>query len=422
MQILRVEGGPRLIGETKVGCAKNAALPILAAALLADDPVTIAGAPEITDVQHMLGILRLIGCRATWDGEDAIVDAAGLKGAALPDQLAKKLRSSIFLLGPMLGRIRRATVTYPGGCDIGLRPIDLHLSGLRALGVRITESGGQIVCDGAAMHGGVVHLDYPSVGATENVMMAAVLISGRTVIHNAAREPEILDLQRFINAMGGSVSGAGSQTIVIDGVKRLHGVRFRPMADRIVAGTLLAAHAITGGEGAVIGAEAGDMMAIIVKLREMGCRVAESAGRIDIKAPERLTAFSHLQTQPHPGFPTDMQAQMMALATVAEGSAIIMENVFENRFTHVPDFSRMGADIFVNGRVAMIRGVKRLSGARVSSHDLRGGAALCLAGLVAEGVTEVDHIELIDRGYVRFEEQLSRLGARITRHEIEETL
>ena len=418
MQILRIEGGRRLEGAIRVGCAKNATLPILAAALLAEDPVTILDAPGITDVEHMRDIIQMLGCGTRRDQDGVTVDPTGLKDGALPDQLAKKLRSSIFLMGPMLGRLRRATVTYPGGCDIGLRPIDLHLKGLSALGVRISEEGGLIVCDGEAMHGGVVHLDYPSVGATENVMMAAVLVPGRTVIHNAAREPEILDLQRFINAMGGNVSGAGSQTVVIDGVKKLRGVRYRPMPDRIVAGTLLAAAAITGGEIAVLDAQAQDLMAVIAKLREMGCRIQESDGRVDVVGPRRLKAFGRLQTQPHPGFPTDMQAQMLALATVAEGSSVILENVFENRFTHVPDFTRMGADILVNDRLAVVRGVPRLHGARVTSHDLRGGAALVLAGLAAEGVTEVEHIELIDRGYTCLEKELSSLGAGIVRTEV----
>ena len=415
MQILRVEGGHKLVGETRVGRAKNATLPILAAALLADGPVRIQDAPKISDVEHMLSILRMLGCSATRDGEDVVADPAGLKNAALPDQLAKKLRSSIFLMGPMLARLRRATVTYPGGCDIGLRPIDLHLHGLRSLGVSIAESGGQIICDGSRMHGGKVHLDYPSVGATENVMMASVLTPGRTVIYNAAREPEIIDLERFINTLGGKVYGAGSQTIVVDGVTKLNGAAYRPMPDRIVAGTLMAAAAITGGEIALLDVQAEDMVAIISKLREMGCKINERELRVEIEGPKRLRAFSHLQTQPHPGFPTDMQAQMLALSTVAEGSSVIMENVFENRFTHVPDFQRMGANILVNGRLAVVRGVSRLQGARVTSHDLRGGAALVLAGLCAEGITEIERVDLIDRGYVRFEEQLAHLGAKIVR-------
>jgi UDP-N-acetylglucosamine 1-carboxyvinyltransferase len=265
------------------------------------------------------------------------------------------------------------------------------------------------------MHGGKVHLDYPSVGATENVMMASVLTPGRTVIYNAAREPEIVDLERFINAMGGNVHGAGSQTIVIEGVAKISGGSYRPMPDRIVAGTLMAAAAITGGEIAVCNVQPEDMVAILSKLREMGCRIHEREQRVEICGPQKLRAFSHLQTQPHPGFPTDMQAQMLALSAVAEGSSVIMENVFENRFTHVPDFQRMGADILVNGRLAVVRGVKMLQGARVISRDLRGGAALVLAGLCAQGVTEIERVELIDRGYVRLEEQLAGLGAKIER-------
>ena len=415
MQILRVEGGHKLMGETCAGCAKNAALPILAAALLTEDPVTIVDAPQISDVEHMLEILRMLGCVAVRKGGNVTVNPVGLTHTALPDQLAKRLRSSIFLLGPMLAKLRKATVSYPGGCDIGLRPIDLHLQGLRALGVKITEAGGQIVCDGRSMKGGIVHLDYPSVGATENVMMAAVLAKGRTVIHNAAREPEIIDLECFINRMGGNVKGAGTQTVVIEGVKKLRGITYRPMSDRIVAGTLLAAAAITGGETTLTDVCAEDMVAIVSKMQEMGCRIYGEDGSMHMVAPKRLRAFSHLQTQPHPGFPTDMQVQMMALAAVAEGSAVIVENVFENRFTHVPDFNRMGADILVNGRTAVIRGVSRLEGARVTSHDLRGGAALVLAGLCAEGITEIDQIELIDRGYAKLEEQLTLLGAKISR-------
>ncbi|MDR0929009.1 MAG: UDP-N-acetylglucosamine 1-carboxyvinyltransferase, partial [Oscillospiraceae bacterium] len=305
--------------------------------------------------------------------------------------------------------------TYPGGCDIGMRPIDLHLTGLRALGVRITEEGGLIECDGSQMRGGLVHLDYPSVGATENVMMAAVLTPGITEIHNAACEPEIIDLERFINAMGGRVSGAGTQTVVIHGVRRLHGIHFRPMSDRIVAGTLLAAAAATGGEITLLGASPGDMTAITAKLQEMGCRMDIHPDEMTLIAPRRLRAFAHLQTLPHPGFPTDMQAQMFALAAIAQGSAVIQENVFENRFTHVPDFRRMGARIQVNDRIAVVRGVRRLHGARVTAHDLRGGAAMVIAGLAAEGVTEIEQIHLIDRGYEGFEDQLSALGAKIER-------
>jgi len=415
VQILRVEGGSRLYGEVRVSGAKNAVLPILAAAILTDDPVTLEDVPRLTDVEHMLDILSALGSSARRQDDQVFLSSDSLEGTVLPDPLAKKLRSSIFLLGPMLGRLRRAVVTYPGGCDIGLRPIDLHLQGLSALGVQIQEEGGLIYCDGRNLRGGTVHFDYPSVGATENVMMAAVLAPGRTVIHNAAREPEIADLQNFLNAMGARIAGGGTHTLSIEGVSRLHGVHFRPMPDRIAAATLLAAFAITGGEGTVSGAQSGALTAVCAKLREMGCLLKEEPEKIHIAAPERLHAFRTLHTAPHPGFPTDMQAQTMALAALCQGVSIIEENVFENRFTHVPDFCRMGADIRVIGRTAVIRGVPRLHGARVVSHDLRGGAALVLAGLGAEGITEIEQPELIDRGYDHLEDQLSSLGARILR-------
>ena len=333
----------------------------------------------------------------------------------MPDQLSKQIRSSIFMLGPILSRFRKATVTYPGGCEIGLRPIDLHLSGLRALGVRVREEGGVIHCDGSRMHAGDVHFDYPSVGATENVMMAAACLPGTTLIHNAAREPEIVDLQGFINAMGGRISGAGCATIAIEGVKRLHGATYTPMPDRIVAGTLLAAAAITGGRIELTNAPVTEMYAINAKMREMGCEVQEEPGVIRLQAPPRLTAFPLLQTQPHPGFPTDMQVQMLALLSVAEGTGVIVENVFENRFTHAGDLNRMGARILCSGRTAIVRGVECLCGAHVTARDLRGGAALVLAGLRAQGTTCVDHAGLIDRGYERFECQLKALGAEIKR-------
>jgi len=272
-----------------------------------------------------------------------------------------------------------------------------------------------VYCDGGNMRSASVHFDYPSVGATENVMMASVLLRGKTYLHNVAREPEIVDLQHFLSAMGGKVSGAGTNTICVEGVVGLHGTTYRPMPDRIVAGTLLAAVAITGGHVRLLNAPCHDMVAIMSKLQEMGCVVGEKGSSVTLNAPKRLSACTLLQTQPHPGFPTDMQAQMLALATVAEGSSVIMENVFENRFTHVPDFQRMGANILVNGRLAVVRGVATLRGARVSSHDLRGGAALVLAGLCASGVTEVERVDLIDRGYVRLEEQLTELGAKVTR-------
>ena len=415
MEAFVVEGGTPLRGEIRVDGAKNATLPILAAAVLTEETVRLHDVPEITDVKHMADILTMLGCQVTRENGDMTVTCAGLHTWEMPDQLSKQIRSSIFLLGPILARFHKATVTFPGGCEIGLRPIDLHLSGLRCLGVKIEEEGGLIHCDGSSMHAGEVHFDYPSVGATENVMMAAVLVPGVTTIHNPAREPEIVDLQNFINAMGGCVRGAGGHAIEIEGVSRLHGTEWTPMPDRIVAGTLLAAAAVTGGEITLTNAPESDMVAVTAKLREMGCRIAEAPGRIALSAPQRLAAFGQLQTQPHPGFPTDMQVQMLALLAVSEGTGVITENVFENRFTHAGDLNRMGAHILCTGRTAVVRGVRELYGARVTARDLRGGAALVLAGLKAHGETHVEHAELIDRGYDHLERQLTELGANIRR-------
>ena len=415
MEAFVVQGGRKLAGSVRVDGAKNAALPILAASVLTEDAVHLQDVPDILDVRRMADILIMLGCDVHRCGGCCTVSGRSMDKCEMPDQLSKQIRSSIFLLGPILSRFRRATVTYPGGCEIGLRPIDLHLSGLRALGVDVQEDGGVIHCDGANMHAGEVHLDYPSVGATENVIMAAACLPGTTTIHNAAREPEIVDLARFIGAMGGNVRGAGSATIVIEGVARLHGAAFTPMPDRIVAGTLLCAGAITGGEVELTNAPVADLHAVCAKLREMGCTIDEREDIIRLTAPERLTAFSVLQTQPHPGFPTDMQAQMLALLAVAEGTGVIVENVFENRFGHAGDLNRMGARIICSGRTAIVRGVEYLTGAHVTARDLRGGAALVLAGLKAQGETVVEHAELIDRGYERFERQLCSLGADVTR-------
>lgn len=418
MEAFLVEGGTRLEGTLRVDSAKNAVLPILAAAILTDEDVTLEDVPQITDAQRMAEILTILGCQVERSGRRMTVRSGGLNNWEMPDSLSKQIRSSIFLLGPILSRFGKATVTYPGGCEIGLRPIDLHLRGLRSLGVKVSESGGMIHCDGAGMHAGDVYFDYPSVGATENVMMAAVLLPGETTIHNAAREPEIVDLQNMMNAMGAQVRGAGSQRIQVMGVKRLRGVTWTPMPDRIVAGTLLAAAAITGGEVELTNAPAADMMAVLSKLREMGCTIHETANTLHLQAPPRLTAFAQLQTQPHPGFPTDMQVQMLALLSVAQGTGVIMENVFENRFTHAGDLNRMGARILCSGRTAVVQGVEQLYGARVTARDLRGGAALVLAALKANGLTQVDQASLVDRGYDHLENQLSALGARIRRMQV----
>ena len=411
-------GGERIEGSIRVDAAKNAVLPILAAAILPEGDVIIRDCPDIRDVHAMAEILGKLGCETIWQNGEMLIRNGRLHQWEMPDELSKQIRSSIFLLGPILGKLRRATVTYPGGCEIGIRPIDLHLKGLRALGVRIVDAGGVLYCDGRDMHAGDVYFDYPSVGATENVMMAAVLLPGITTIHNAAKEPEIEDLQRFINRMGGKIRGAGTQIIEIEGVEKLHGISYSPIPDRIVAGTLLCAGAMNGGKMELSNVHPWDLVPVIDKLQEMACRIRESGNRLTLEAPERLHAISQLQTQPHPGFPTDMQAQMLAACCVARGTSVIIENVFENRLSHVADLCRMGANIRVNGRMAVVQGVDAMHGMRVTARDLRGGAALVLAGLCAQGETIVENIALIDRGYAHLEDTLSALGAKIDRIDV----
>lgn len=418
MNALRIHGGRRLTGEWRVHSAKNAVLPIMAASILTGEETHLEECPELVDVAYMADILRTLGCRIH-SGDGALtIDPQNLNRHEMPDALAKKIRSSIFLLGSILARFRRATVTFPGGCEIGLRPIDLHLSGLRQLGVDVREEGGLIRCDGRHMRAGTVHFDYPSVGATENVMMAAALLKGRTVLSNVAREPEITDLQNFLNAMGARISGAGTHTVTVEGVDRLRGVSYCPMPDRIVAGTLLAAAAATGGDIRLTNVPCRDLYAVFTKMREMGCEIDEEESAVRLRAPQRLTAFQQLQTQPHPGFPTDMQAQMLALAAMAKGTSVVVENVFENRFAHAGDLNRMGANVLVNGRTAVVQGVDMLYGTHVTARDLRGGAALVIAGLAARGETLVERAELIDRGYERLEEMLGALGAEIRRDSV----
>ena len=418
MDVFRITGGNALTGCAKVGCAKNAVLPILAASVLAGGAVFLRDCPRLLDIDNMLAILETLGCRVDRAGADVVVHPETAHSWDMPDKLSKLLRSSIFMLGPLVGRFRHACVTYPGGCEIGLRPIDLHIKGLRALGVTIHEEHGRIYCDGENLRGGYVHLDFPSVGATENVMMAAVLAKGRTTIHNAAREPEILDLQEFINSMGGRVRGGGTDCVVIDGVEGLTGTEYTPIPDRIVAGTLLAACAATRGEITVENAPCGNLGAAIDKLRACGCEIDLTPHSAHIRAPKYLRPFE-ISTQAYPGFPTDLQAQFMALACTLDGASMIVENLFESRFAHAAQLMHMGADIFINNRLAVVRR-SRLTGARVRACDLRGGAALVIAGLAAEGVTELSEIEMIDRGYERFEEMISALGGDVQRMEATE--
>lgn len=414
MEKFVIEGGRPLYGEIEIQSAKNAVLPLLAASVLTEERIVIHNCPRITDVLNMAQILEELGCRTSFTDGALTVDPSDAANHEIPAALAKELRSSVFMLGSVLSRFGRARIAYPGGCDIGLRPIDLHLGGLRRLGVRIEEEGGYINCTCGKMRGADIVLGCPSVGATENIMLAAVKAEGTTVIRNAAKEPEIADLQNFVNRMGGRISGGGSSTVVVEGVKSLRGAEYTPVSDRIEAGTFLIASAMCGGELALKNARAENLSALLDKLREISCKIHAIDDKIYIKSGARFSP-KLIETSPYPGFPTDLQAQMTALACICGGSTVVVENLFETRFKHVPELIRMGADITVRGRSAFVRGVPRLHGADVCAGDLRGGAALALAAISAEGRSTVTDLRHIDRGYSEFEYKLRGAGARIRR-------
>ena len=405
-----IRGGKKLEGKIEAESAKNAVLPLLAAACLTDEEVIIKNCPPILDVVNMVNILKELGVKVHYEGKNLIVDASAMHSYTIPYSLSKELRSSVFMLGALVSRFKSAEASYPGGCDIGLRPIDLHLAGLKQMGVRVTEFGGEIVCKADKLTGGDIYFDFPSVGATENIMLAAVLAEGRTIIHNAAKEPEVEDLQHFINSMGGKVAGAGSSVITVDGVKKLHGTEYKPIFDRIEAGTYLVAAAATGGNIEISNCNPEKISALLHKLCENTCKITLNNDIIYLKSGSVRKSFN-IETLPYPGFPTDMQAQMVALAAVSNGISVIRENIFETRFRHVRELNRMGANIVVKDRVAIVSGVRELSGAKVTAHDLRGGAALIDAGLNARGVTVVDDIRHVERGYYKPEEKFRMLGA-----------
>lgn len=416
MAKLIIEGGHALKGQITVQGAKNAALPILAAAMLVPEPVRIGNCPRLTDVEHMVGLLEALGCRVDWGEEDLLIDAGSARTAELPEGLAGSIRSSVFLLGPLLGRFGAAEAPYPGGCDIGNRPVDLHLKGFRAMGVKVDEALGRIRCQGRPK-GTEIALEYPSVGATENLIMAACGAEGETVLVNPAREPEIDDLMAFLNGAGFDMRREGSSRIRIRGGRRGRSTAHTILPDRIEAGTYLVAAAITGGHLLVRGGRREHLSAPLTALKEAGCRIRAEGTDLDIEGPERPKELRRLVTSPYPGFPTDMQSQMFALCSVARGTSVLEENVFEDRFRHGAELRRMGADCWVRGRSAVIRGVKSLHGATVTAHDLRGGAALALAGLRAEGITVVERAERIDRGYADFAATLRSVGAVIRRED-----
>ncbi|WDL97444.1 UDP-N-acetylglucosamine 1-carboxyvinyltransferase [Alicyclobacillus sp. ALC3] len=414
MDALAITGGSSLFGETRIYGAKNAALPILAATVMVEGTCVIDDVPHLEDVRVMAEILRALGATVERSGLQVTVDSTNIRLTNVPADLMQRMRSSIFLMGPLLARFGEVRVSKPGGCVIGQRPVDYHLTGMRALGAAVEEKHGYIRCTARRLQGTTVTLDFPSVGATENLIMAAALADGVTVIENAAREPEIIDLANFLKSCGALIEGAGETMIQVTGVHHLTGTQHRIMGDRIVAGTVLIAAAATGGRVTVENVSPAHLGSLLAKMRESGMRVETGRDIITVES-SRAWQSVDLRTEPFPGFPTDLQAPFMAMLTTAQGTSLVRENVFEARFKHVNELTRMGADISVDLRTAVIRGVDKLSGARVECSDLRGGAALVIAGLMADGVTHVEGLHHIDRGYQSIEMHLRDLGADIER-------
>ncbi|MBU1428335.1 UDP-N-acetylglucosamine 1-carboxyvinyltransferase [bacterium] len=412
---LIISGGNRLQGTVKIDGAKNSALSIMAATLLTKDVCILRNVPRLTDVDTMAAVIRKLGVKVEWKEDNNLyIDSDNFNNYEAPYELVKMMRGSILVMGPLLARLKRAKISLPGGCAIGARPVDYHLKGFEALGAQIEVEKGYIEAKVNTLKGDEIYLDFPSLGATENIMMAACLAEGVTTIENAAKDPEVVELGHFLNKMGAKVEGLGTDLIKIKGVKELHGIDYTIIPDRIEAGTYMIAAAITGGDVLIEKADLLLLKPLIVKLEEAGVRIELEKNLIKVIGPDRVKAVD-IKTLPFPGFPTDMQPQFMALSCVAKGTSVIIETVFEKRFTHTGDLIRMGADIKVEGHSAIIKGVKKLSAAPVMASDLRGGAALVLAGLVAEGTTELSRIYHLDRGYMKLEEKLNSLGADIKR-------
>ena len=415
MERLLIEGGAPLAGEVSVSGAKNAALPILAAALLTDEPLTVTNVPHLRDVTTMLNLLAQMGVAVSMDEKLGVELAAKrISEPVAPYELVKTMRASVLALGPLAARCGEARVSLPGGCAIGLRPVDQHIKGLQAMGAELVIEHGYISVRAKRLRGARICMDLVTVTGTENIMMAATLADGTTMIENAAREPEVTDLANCLNAMGARVRGAGSDVITVEGVKRLHGAQYRVMPDRIETGTFLAAAAATGGSVRLTGARPDILDSVLEKLREAGARIETGQDWISLGMSGAPNAVN-VRTSPYPAFPTDMQAQFMVLNSVARGTARVTETIFENRFMHVQELKRLGADIEVDGNTAVVKGVPHLDGATVMATDLRASASLVMAGLIARGTTTVDRVYHLDRGYERIEEKLSRLGARIKR-------
>lgn len=425
MDRFTIEGGKRLSGKVRIQSSKNAVLPILAASLLAEKGETVINnVPDLADVHVILKVLERLGAKVEKCSDDnrcgppgqskVVINAEHLRDYEAPYDLVRKMRASFLVMGPLLARLGKAKVSLPGGCVLGPRPVNLHLVGFARLGAKVTEEHGYVIASAKKLAGNIMFFDRPSHTGTENVLMTASLASGRTTIVNAACDPEVVDLARFLGLMGAKIRGAGSSTIYVDGVRKLKAVEYTPIPDRLDAGTFMMAACITGGQVELKGVVPEHLGMITLKLVEMGARIQEDKKSIKVKGPRKLKPVS-VTTYPHPGFPTDMQASMMALACIADGTSHIRETVFEERFTHAMELCRLGADVKISGDRATVNGVPRLKGASIMASDIRGGAGLTLAGLVAEGKTEVLRVYHVDRGYDRLEERLAQLGANIRR-------
>ncbi len=415
MDRLTIRGGLPLRGEVVVNAAKNATLPIIAASLLAEGTTVLPNTPKLHDVATVLSVLEGLGAEVEHRADGTLtVRADRVRTFEAPYHPVRQIRASFLVMGPLLARLGRSRMPLPGGCAIGTRPIDLHLRGFAAMGAQVSLVHGYVDAQARRLAGNRIYLDYPSVGATENLLMAASLASGTTIIENAAEEPEVCDLAHFINAMGGKVSGIGTRVLIVQGVDRLTGTTYRVIPDRIEAGTLMTAAAITGGNVLIRHVKPQHLKAVVAKLREAGVEIEEGRDRIRVRGRGRPRPVN-IKTLPYPGFPTDMQAQMMSLLALGHGTSVVTETVFENRFMHVPELNRMGTQISTEGSVAVIRGVEKLWAASVRVSDLRAGAALILAALAADGTSEIHGVKHVDRGYVRIEERLNSLGADIRR-------
>jgi UDP-N-acetylglucosamine 1-carboxyvinyltransferase len=410
-----IEGGTRLIGDVPISGSKNSALPLFAASLLCESPNTFHNVPKLRDVATIESVLQNLGVRIVKKPQGSLqIDSSALSGHEAPYDLVKTMRASILVLGPLIARRGKAVVSLPGGCAIGARPVNLHLKGLEILGANIELKHGYIYAEASRLKGGHIYLDIPTVTGTENLMMAAALAHGTTIIENAAREPEIVELAGVLKRMGAKISGEGTSVLHIDGVEALHGTDYSIMPDRIEAGTFMVAAGLTQGNLRLLNCPLSDLDAVVNKLLEAGLEIYPDGDAVRVIGASRIRSVD-VKTLPHPGFPTDMQAQIMVLMCLARGLSVILETVFENRFIHVSELKRMGADIKINANSAIVTGVKQLSGAQVMATDLRASASLMLAGLAAEGVTEVSRIYHLDRGYEGLEKKLCRVGARIAR-------